>query len=284
MKYGVFTVCMPEFSVEEGIEKLAEWGYDGVEWRVVNQSPSADGKPGFWAGNRCTISEDEVLEKAEEVRKRCHDAGIEILSIASYLNCGQPERVERVFEAAVKMGTSRIRVGAARYNGTQDYRRLLETTIEGYGKIEKLARKHGVRALAETHHGTIIASASAAYRLVSHFDPRYVGVIHDAGNMVAEGFENYQMAFELLGEYLAEVHVKNTGWERGETGPNGQQLWRHGWAGMKEGVVDWAVLMKALKSVGYDGWLSIEDFSGQRPTEEKLPGDLSYLRQLEASA
>ncbi|GIX08239.1 MAG: hypothetical protein KatS3mg115_2642 [Candidatus Poribacteria bacterium] len=46
------------------------------------------------------------------------------------------------------------------------------------------------------------------------FRPEQVGVIHDAGNMVHEGFENYQMGCELLGPYLAHVHVKNAAWVR----------------------------------------------------------------------
>jgi sugar phosphate isomerase/epimerase len=48
-------------------------------------------------------------------------------------------------------------------------------------------------------------------------------------------------------------------------------------------VVDWAVVMKALQSVGYDGALSVENFSGPRPTEEKLADDVKYLRGLEKS-
>ena len=59
--------------------------------------------------------------------------------------------------------------------------------------------RHGVRALVEIHMGTIVPSASAAAQFCSRFDPRHVGVIHDAGNMVFEGFERYRMGLEVLG-------------------------------------------------------------------------------------
>ena len=38
MKYGVFSVSMPEYDIAETVALLKEVGYDGVEWRV-NQIP-----------------------------------------------------------------------------------------------------------------------------------------------------------------------------------------------------------------------------------------------------
>jgi len=49
---------------------------------------------------------------------------------------------------------------------------------------------------------------------VSDFDLRYIGIIYDLGNMVHEGYENYKLGLELLGDYLSYVHVKNAVWNR----------------------------------------------------------------------
>ena len=38
-------------------------------------------------------------------------------------------------------------------------------------------------------------------------DPKHVGIIHDAGNMIIEGFENWRLGLEILGEYLAAVRA-----------------------------------------------------------------------------
>jgi sugar phosphate isomerase/epimerase len=280
MKYSVFTVCMPEFTVDEAIEKLVEWGYEGVDWRVTNQEPSADGKPGFWAGNRCTITLDEVLGKAKEIGGRCRDAGLEVASIASYLKCDQLPEVERVFEAANLMGTDRVRIGVPLCDGSVNYRRLFDRAVSEYAEVEKLARRHRLKALVETHMDTVVPSASAAYRLVGGFDPAHVGVIYDPGNMVVEGFENARLGLELLGEYLAAVHVKNMRWEKGGIGSHGRQLWKSSTVELREGMVDWAEVVRTLKAVGYDGWMSMEDFSTARHSAEKLPDDLAYLKSL----
>ena len=284
MKHSVFTVCMPDYPVEEGIDKLVAWGYEGVEWRVTNQGPSADGKCGFWAGNRCTISLDEVLEKAEAVGKRCRAAGLEVAAIAAYVKCDQLADVERIFKACVKMGAPQARVQVPGYDGKSHYRKLFDKARADYAKVEKLARQYGVRANLEIHMGNICPSASAAYRFVSGLDPKHVGVIHDAGNMVVEGYENHRLGLELLGEYLAAVHVKNAAMLKGARGPEGQQLYQRAWAELKEGQVNWAELIATLKVLGFSGWLSLEDFSTVRPTEEKLTGDLAWLRELEAGA
>ena len=36
MKFGVFSVSMPEYGIEESVRLLKELGYDGVEWRVAD--------------------------------------------------------------------------------------------------------------------------------------------------------------------------------------------------------------------------------------------------------
>lgn len=61
---------------------------------------------------------------------------------------------------------------------------------------------------------TLISSPSAAYRALEGFDPAHIGLIFDPGNMVNEGFEDYQKSFELLGDYIAHIHIKTASWRR----------------------------------------------------------------------
>ena len=122
-------------------------------------------------------------------------------------------------------------------------------------------------------------SAALAYRLVSNFDPDLIGVIYDPGNMVCEGYENWQMGLELLGPYLSHVHVKNAAWlQTGETA-DGEKQWRHQMVAIKEGSVSWPEVLLALSRVGYQGWLSFEDF-GPGSTETKLADNLAYIKGL----
>jgi sugar phosphate isomerase/epimerase len=126
----------------------------------------------------------------------------------------------------------------------------------------------------EIHHGTICPSASSAYRLVSHFDPEAIGVIYDPGNMVFEGFEDYRLGIELLGPYLAHVHIKNAAYTIPEKGG----VWIPCWAPLEDGVVNFTWLFTALQEAGYDGWLSMEDFSEARPSGEELRHNYDFIQ------
>jgi sugar phosphate isomerase/epimerase len=166
------------------------------------------------------------------------------------------------------------------YDPKIGYAKLLKSAVKNYEKVVKYAARFKVRPIAEIHMGNIIASAAGAARFCAHFSPREMGVIHDAGNMVYEGYEQYQMGLEMLGRYLAHVHLKNARWEPVAGTPEGTVSYRPTWATLKNGFVDFAALFTALDAVGYDGWVSIEDFS-PTPATAKLPDDLAFLKAVE---
>jgi sugar phosphate isomerase/epimerase len=134
-----------------------------------------------------------------------------------------------------------------------------------------------VKAVVEIHHGTICPSASLTHRLVSGLDPELVGVIFDPGNMAREGFEDYRIGFELLGPYLAHVHLKNAAFEP----PEADGVWQHRWTPLEDGVVDFGSLFEALNASGYGGWFVVEDFSAAHPTRETLEHNLRFVRSFE---
>jgi sugar phosphate isomerase/epimerase len=41
-----------------------------------------------------------------------------------------------------------------------------------------------------------------------------------------------------------------------------------------------AALFQALRDVGYDGWVSFEDFSTEQPLRERLRDNLAYVKQV----
>ena len=147
-------------------------------------------------------------------------------------------------------------------------------------ECEPLLKKYGVKFLIETHHGMMISSASSALRVLDGFDPESFGLIYDPGNMVYEGYEAYQLGFEMLGTYLAHVHVKNAALTPAGEDEFGATKYNQSWMPMKKGSANLAALIKALVKVGYDGWLSVEDFSNEKPTREKLEENIAYLKQL----
>jgi len=279
MKFGVFTVSIPDWEPLEAMERLAAMGYDGVEWRCTEDKGDR-AKPSFWSGNRTSMTAREVIEKSPSLKKKAGELGLEMPSLGSYIDCPDPADVELHMQAAVAIGAKSLRIGPGRYDGKSGtYPELLKRARTQYAKVAKLAQKYGVRAVIETHMGQLGPNVSKARAILERLDPEFVGIMWDPGNQVCEGSEVPQMALEIAGEYLAEVHVKNMRWERkGEE--NGQTIWFPEACPVNEGVANWPAIMSVLKKAGYDGWMFFEDFSTAQPLVERLQRNIKWFREL----
>ncbi|WP_248929810.1 sugar phosphate isomerase/epimerase family protein [Paenibacillus hamazuiensis] len=271
MKLSVFTVVTPDLTPEELGQAAKEAGLDGIEWRF-KEIPEAvkDEQPSFWRRNLCSIDPGATDEELEKFAKVAADHGLETVSVTPYLTVGDLAATERVMQVAQKLGARMIRVGVPGYNRTANYNDLYEQAVRYLHDVQDMSKQYGIKSLVETHHMTIAPSAGLAHRLVSGFDPEWIGVLFDPGNMIHEGFENFRMGLELLGPYLAHVHIKNTGWEKGGRREDGTVIWQSKWEPIDEGIVPWGQVFEDLKSVGYDGYIGVEDFSGRYSSRELL--------------
>ena len=126
-------------------------------------------------------------------------------------------------------------------------------------------------------------SATLAHRLVSQFRPEDIGVIYDVNNMAKDGFETFRIGLELLGPYLAHCHAG--GWKPVVAGtrPDGTVDWSYEGCDLCESILDIPLWIDDLKFVGYQGFISIEDFRSI-PHTEKFERQASYLRGLIGSS
>jgi sugar phosphate isomerase/epimerase len=284
MRFSVFTAATPDWAPAEAAQRIAALGYDGIEWRVTDQDDAAT--PGFWAGNRATWPLTGLERSVPEIARITRDAGLEFSGIGGYAMAHEREDVRRVLEATAALGArqARVRVPSTEEAG-QDFRAVCAQARADLEAAVAHAETLGVKVLVELHHGTVSSSASAAYRLVQGMDPARIGVIHDLGNLLIEGQEDVRFGLQILGEYLAHVHVKNALWQRtGEVGPTGDVRWESAWATLREGIASVPDYFRALAEHGYDGWVTLEDFSTALPLEERLADDLGYLRSFAAAA
>lgn len=280
MQFAVFTVMMPEYEPEEAVSLLREVGYQGVEWRVTHRAVTPGSPPSYWQNNRCTIDIGTVDAQAADLARLTRDAGLAVPALGTYMPMTERDAIERAMRAARELGCPRIRVSPPRYDRSIGYSRLFAEALAGYIDVERLARSYGVQVCLEIHMGNICSSPSLAHRLVSHFDPRYIGVILDPGNMVYEGYEDWRMGMELLGPYLAHVHLKNSQWQCVGAKPTGEANWQPSAAAIDQGIVDVRQFIADLRAVGYDGWCSFEDFSDSGSTRDKLARNLAYVKAL----
>jgi sugar phosphate isomerase/epimerase len=276
MRFSVFTASTPEWTPAEAASMLAAQGWDGIEWRITDQEASA--VPGFWAGNRASWPLTGLEQSLPQIAALTKDAGLAFSGLGGYARCDNHDDVERMLAATSTLGAERVRVTMP-HSDEGDYRALFAAARADLEWVAERAKHHGVTALVELHHETITPSASAALRLVDGLDPAHIGVIHDLGNLIIEGQERHASAFELLGPYLAHIHIKNARWVRdtpARVAPNNG--WHHEWATLSDGQADVCAYIAALVRHGYDGWITLEDFSTELPLAERTAANLDFVR------
>lgn len=271
MKLSVFTVATPDLQPEELAKAAADAGIEGIEWRFKEIPEEAAGeKPSFWRHNRCSMDPNGTQEEWLKFQQAADKHGRRSLAVVPYLTCGDVEATEKVMQAAKLIGASFIRAGIPGYDRKRNYNELYDQAVRYLHEVQDLAAAYGVKAVVETHHLTIAPSAGLTHRLVSHFNPQHIGVLYDPGNMVHEGYENYRMGLELLGPYLAHVHVKNGGYRKTAAEDGTSAAWSGEWVPLDQGAVPWKQVIQDLQSVGYEGYYGIEDFSGTFESREML--------------
>lgn len=297
MKFGVFSVSMPEYTVEETVNILKELGYNGVEWRVTEIDPEAmAGAFGenltdeqrfeyrYWLDNKSTLDVNNIMEEAKRVKAICDEAGISIFGLSTYLNTDKYDELVEVYRAAQATDIPMVRVGLVNLESSfeKEKRHVRDLNQKMRSELERLvdlSKETGVKTVIEMHMGTLIASPSAAYNMLKGLDPKYIGVIVDPGNMAKEGYEEYRKAFELLGDYIAHVHMKNGRYiEKEERNAVGAKTWDYVWTPLKDGQADLLRVFEVMKELGYDHTVSVEDFSNEQDTYEKLKDNLAYLK------
>ncbi|KKO51265.1 sugar phosphate isomerase/epimerase family protein [Paenibacillus sp. DMB20] len=280
MKFSVFTVATPDMTPEELAAFAKEAGIEGIEWRFKEIPADArEEEPSYWRHNRCSMDPAGTEEEWLRFERAARENGRKSIAVVPYLTCGDIAGTRNVMKAAKLLGASFIRAGVPAYDRRTNYRGLYEQAVRYLREVEELAAEFGIKALVETHHNTIAPSAGLAHRLVCHFDPRFIGVLYDPGNMVYEGYENYRMGLELLGPYLAHVHVKNAGYSRAASEDGSRTIWNREWLPLEQGAVSWPEVLSDLKSVGYGGYFGIEDFSGSASSREMLKTFVSRMAE-----
>ena len=261
MKHSIFTVALEDLAYQDLAPILAQEGYDGVEWRIAH--PDEDDQMKH-------LNLHNIEKQAEKVKKLCDGLNLEIPALASYETMDKTDRIEKLFKLAKLLGAPLVRVWPRLYDRNPHFDVRFRDLVDDLRRTIKIAAEYGVKPILELHMGSIFPGPSDARRIVDNFSPDEIGLTLDPGNMVIEGMIDWSLGVQILGPYLAHVHVKNTGWLKQQDG-----TWKWEWMAFQEGMVDWAVVIACLKDIGYTGYLSQEDFfsfrapSAQSPTGKK---------------
>jgi sugar phosphate isomerase/epimerase len=183
----------------------------------------------------------------------CTGAGLSITGLAFEPDPMEPAAIAHAVDLAALARAPYIRLRPACLD-SQPYASAVDQTIRCCEAYVQAASVRGIRVVLQQHWGTIAPSATQLFNILSRFDAHAIGCIYDAGSMTIEGYEQYRIGLEVLGPYVADVHVKNARFFRSDSG-----VWDWEWSPLSDGLIDLRALFRALRGAGYSGWITLED-------------------------
>ncbi len=262
----LFTKLFRGLTLDAMAEMTQGLGFDGLDLLV---------RP----GHQLDLGEPEAISAAIRRLERAH---LPVPLVTTDLTDPAALPAERLLAACGESGVQLIRLGHWRYDADRGYAACFETARSHLDILEQLARRHGVQFALQVHGGAIHCSGALTAALLEGHDPAWIGAYADPGNQATQdGSEDPRLTFELLRPWLCCVGVKNGGWFPERIAPSGQRRWRADWQGLADGMVQWDTILAHLRTIGYDGFLSLHSFYDTPLAQaiDQTRTDLGYVRR-----
>lgn len=277
MKIGVITDCFKR-THEEGIEKAANLGVDGVQIYATTGTFSPE-----LTKEEKTAYKKLLQEKGLVVSALCGDMGGYGFEIAED-NAERIEKTKRIIDLAVEFGAKVVttHIGVIPEEKTHPRYEVMRSALTECGLY---AKGKGVTLAIET------GPEKAATLLAFVQDTKGgVGVNLDPANFTMVTGQDAVEAVYMLKDYIVHTHAKDG--KMLDKAQDPAQVY-HAFAiggvdalnackgfeelPLGEGDVDWKNYLQALKDIGYDGFLTIERECGDNPTAD-ISAAVSFLK------
>ena len=218
------------------------------------------------------------VSQVKEIKKSLDMAGIEISSLASPIGKidirqGFEEHYEHfkhVVELAHILKAPYIRMFSFFMPPDQDVQKYEGEVLERLGKMVSYDELGEIQLLHENEKDIFGDTAARCLKIMQAFSKEGLKMAFDFANFVQCG-QNTEEAFELLGDYVAYVHIKDAVAQTKAIVP----------AGQGDGQIE--SILKKLKERGYNGFLSLEphltEFEGLKGLEREGTS-LKGMRQM----
>ena len=283
MRTSVFTACTPWLPLAELIPAVAAAGYGGIEIGLHDRQWDKT-KPGqFWSNNPAMLDYAQALDEAAELARVLTASRLPCIGIGAYATAWDRVHHDTCFAVAAHLRAGLLRIRAPGYDAKRPYGEQWMDLRAIYRDLGQRAQAEGTRVVIELHDHSLCPSPSAALRVLEGSDPRGLGVIFEPANMIKEGWEAMPQAIASLGPYLAHVHVKDVRADIQQL-PAEHRRWQWSFVPLGTGLLDWPGIVQAVQAAHYDGWWSIENFSGAEEGLARLAKDQAWLAQVLAAA
>lgn len=263
MKKGISIWAFPNQEPRDCFRMAKRFGYDGIELSFDESSP---------------ISPQSAETDLMEIRKAAESHGLSLYSLASGLywstsltaeDPAERERAEQLvrkqLDAAAALGCDTILIlpGMVSGLGAADpvvpYEIVYERAQAALLRLAEYAEKKRVTIGIENVWNKFLLSPMEMRDFIDRIGSQRVAAYFDVGNVVRDGYP--EQWIRILGHRIAKVHFKDYKRAIGTIS---------GFVELLAGDVDFAAVMRALREVGYDGWVTAEVFPSNSDFEAFL--------------
>ena len=279
MRIGVMVESF-RAGLHEGLRKAKEVGADGVQIYATHGDLTA-----AWTSQQRSDLVKELKSLGLELSALCGDFGGHGFAVAAE----NPERIEkskRVLDLAIDLGTKVVttHIGAVpkdKKNPKYDVMRAACNELAAYG--DKIGASFAVETGPER--------AAALKEFLDSLSARGVKVNFDPANLVMVTHDDPVKGVETLKNYIVHTHAKDGVHKKdidaeevyGAFADGNKKKIKFsdyfGEVPLGEGEVKWPAYIKALKKIGFKGFLTVEREVGKDPAAD-IKKAVDFLRSL----
>jgi len=283
MKLCGHTMGVPDKDIFQAIDFFDSLGYQGVEARCASSNNPPIGQ----------INPEEFDNSlGRKILNKLQEKNMEITCLTPYhwdyvhsnVRGQSIGEMKKAVKIAKKLDCKRVRAfGGIEPSKEFPYEEIWDKTVSGLQEVGRFAKDFGIDICIETHGGTLTQCAKDALKMVKDINLENVGILYDYKWIDLCAMESMKEATNMLEPYIKHVHLGN------HVIPNREKNKRYTYEQMRgrlleDGEIDLKELLKALKLIGYEGYLSDEY---EKLWNDALPDaevgmrkNIKYLRQL----
>jgi sugar phosphate isomerase/epimerase len=275
MEFAFSTNAFKKYTLKETINCLSEIGYRGIE--ILCDVPHAYPK---------TLSDAECVE----IKQLLSDLKIGISNLNAFTlfaigDTHHPSWIENdsklrklridhtidCIKLARKLGANNISTepGGPSQNYGLSINEQFKIFENGIREVLPIAENEKVNVLIEPEPGLLIEKSEQFIQFIRNFDSEYIGLNFDVGHFFCVG-EDPSILIPQLSDYIKHVHLEDIAVDRA-----------HNHLMLGKGAINIASVIKSLKDIGYEGFITIELYPYQDSPAYAAKEAMKFIRSLD---
>ncbi len=253
MKKGLTQICLgSKSSIRDALQLCREIGYQGLEILLTETGE---------------LTMNAGPAEYQEIRRMADVAGVELISIcgAGSLSDDDPQvvahskaQIRKMLEAAEALGIDTILVTGGRVNEKVAYDTAYDRQLRALQELRPDAERHRVNIALENIWNKLLISPLEFRDFLDTIGSQYVGCYFDTGNVMLYGYP--EQWIRILGTRIKKIHFKDFKIDH--------RTRQYEWTQLMQGAVDWTAVMREIRAIGYDDYVTTE-VCGERHVYEE---------------